>query len=788
MKKIAFSRRTMTFAVLLMAATIQLPADPPASIVVRGTLTDTAGQPATLPGTRAYRIRYFNASSAGSQIGSDITGTLEIPADGRFSIVVTPPAGIYSAPEVYYELAIDSNTPTNGLDANDVFGSRTKVHSVPFAVQSVEATTSGSGTGSLNDAYNAGSTIFANSGPVIIDGTDGLVVGGPVATGPLTADGELYADTLNTVDDFSSAGATGGQAKSLNVVDGANDLVGYVAYDANNLIKAQIRTSTSESGIVELFGASENLAVQISGLKNGQPSIETLGPGEKLQTKLAGRADASGAPLYQMYNGLNKEIIRIGHSNTASGNGHGIIGAYQNDGDPGVQISGNINGTNGGAMSLYDDDANQMMTLSGVDGSIYTVGQIISDLTGYTSGLTAVGTQFDMAKAWAIAQTDPVDGTQVGFIANDTADVLKAQMFVDGAGSGQLALFRDNGDPGIVMSGETDGHASLDTYGPNGLQVSVQPRIADGGGAVNMRMYNEANDEVVRLGNGPVANGDGGGYLALFDTNGAANVTINGGNTVAPGGNIGLRDSAGNFTYIVEGDTGFADAIAHVCNDANGDLAAGISIDGEAVALFYGAYPTAASTTPTAGIDGSNGEVFGTTKNFLVEDPTNASRMIKHTSLEGPEAGIYFRGTGELVNGQATLTFPDYFVALADPNSVTVQLTPAARFSKGLATEDITGTNCTVVELWTGNGNYKFDYVVQANRKGFENYQVYQAKDEVAKKFGEKRVLKSSGGKKHIRGAAFSEAPAGAGASGKSAVSTPFNTTSSVSKKEANLE
>jgi hypothetical protein len=61
------------------------------------------------------------------------------------------------------------------------------------------------------------------------------------------------------------------------------------------------------------------------------------------------------------------------------------------------------------------------------------------------------------------------------------------------------------------------------------------------------------------------------------------------------------------------------------------------------------------------------------TKSFIINHPTSPDRYLVHACLEGPEAGVYYRGESELVDGQTQITLPDYVPDLAD--NFTVQLT-----------------------------------------------------------------------------------------------------------------
>jgi hypothetical protein len=54
----------------------------------------------------------------------------------------------------------------------------------------------------------------------------------------------------------------------------------------------------------------------------------------------------------------------------------------------------------------------------------------------------------------------------------------------------------------------------------------------------------------------------------------------------------------------------------------------------------------------------------------------DSNKYLVHACLEGPEAGVYYRGSGEITEGNwdTTITLPDYTSALA--TAFTVHLTP----------------------------------------------------------------------------------------------------------------
>lgn len=131
-------RLTILAALLAGGLAASAPADPPATVNVHGIVVGSDGIPTT--GTRAWRVRFFSAETGGTQIGTPTTGTVELTSRGMFNIPVVLPAQVLAADPVWYELAIDTDTPPDGRADDDVFADRIRVHSVPFALQSKEVT------------------------------------------------------------------------------------------------------------------------------------------------------------------------------------------------------------------------------------------------------------------------------------------------------------------------------------------------------------------------------------------------------------------------------------------------------------------------------------------------------------------------------------------------------------------------------------------------------------------------------------------------------------------------
>jgi len=84
-----------------------------------------------------------------------------------------------------------------------------------------------------------------------------------------------------------------------------------------------------------------------------------------------------------------------------------------------------------------------------------------------------------------------------------------------------------------------------------------------------------------------------------------------------------------------------------------------------------GQYMTAAANVGYIYISISN---IAQNKSFIIDHPLNQNKYLVHSCLEGPEAGVYYRGKGKIENNESVVIgLPDYVSTLA--TDFTVQLT-----------------------------------------------------------------------------------------------------------------
>jgi len=105
------------------------------------------------------------------------------------------------------------------------------------------------------------------------------------------------------------------------------------------------------------------------------------------------------------------------------------------------------------------------------------------------------------------------------------------------------------------------------------------------------------------------------------------------------------------------------------------------------------------------------------TKSFVEPHPTDPTKEIRYVSLEGPEAGTYFRGTGRTHNGFATIVVPESFRMVTDTQGLTVVVTPTGALAQIAAISK--SLDKIVIQ---SSKDVTFDYVVNGVRKAFRDF------------------------------------------------------------------
>lgn len=122
---------------------------------------------------------------------------------------------------------------------------------------------------------------------------------------------------------------------------------------------------------------------------------------------------------------------------------------------------------------------------------------------------------------------------------------------------------------------------------------------------------------------------------------------------------------------------------------------------------------------------GSFASVSAPFKQFDIPHPTKENMRLVHVSLEGPEAGVYYRG--RLVDNNI-ISLPDYWKGLVDVETITVNLTAHGSYQELYYEIANWGTEVKVIN--NSGGRIDCSYIVHAERKDVQKLVVEQPVEE----------------------------------------------------------
>jgi hypothetical protein len=122
--------------------------------------------------------------------------------------------------------------------------------------------------------------------------------------------------------------------------------------------------------------------------------------------------------------------------------------------------------------------------------------------------------------------------------------------------------------------------------------------------------------------------------------------------------------------------------------------------------------------TGSSGVHSFNDMTAGGTKSFIEPHPTDPSLEIAYVSLEGPEAGTYFRGRGRVQNGLARIPVPESFRLVSEPDGLSIQAMPIGE----MATFAVVRIDLNEIVV-KASRNVEFFYTVNGVRKGRADFQ-----------------------------------------------------------------
>jgi hypothetical protein len=416
------------------------------------------------------------------------------------------------------------------------------------------------------------------------------------------------------------------------------------------------------------------------------PVFQTIGG------KAVVRGDNGGVVRLFHPVGPNPHIELIANESTLDKNtGGGLVNVADGAGDTTIQLNGHAGAIGIGTtnpdrpLTIQAQGASQEL-ISLKDPSGATKWHINQDLGGSNPGLNFVETGVADGRLFlkpggnvGIGTTNPAAKLDV------RGDILlpHAQLGQRSLGGGFLVLTQANNTLTLQLDQNTSpaggpGGGIIGVFGPSGNDAVHLTQNTSGGGGVSL--FSAGANETMRLGQD---NSDGGG-IPLFGPSGGLTVGLSGALQFPDKGIVNVTDETGVHT-------------ARITFDSNG-----------------------------------NSAVIADIKHFSVPHPMQSDTDIVYACIEGPEAGVYIRGTGHLVNGEAFISLPDHFVSVASPDAMTVRVTPLSADSLGLAVVAKRISGVEVKELQRGTGNYDFDWEIKCVRSGHEDYRVTRSRNEVA--------------------------------------------------------
>lgn len=124
----------------------------------------------------------------------------------------------------------------------------------------------------------------------------------------------------------------------------------------------------------------------------------------------------------------------------------------------------------------------------------------------------------------------------------------------------------------------------------------------------------------------------------------------------------------------------------------------------------------------------ATGTITGKSKNFAIEYPGKPGSTLIHSSLEGPENAVYYRGEAQLVKGLAVIELPEYFEKLTRKEGRTVLISPTFESLdepvSNLAKSIVKDGKFSVKATDSNNLSQKFSWEVKAVRADIPLLQV----------------------------------------------------------------
>jgi hypothetical protein len=108
----------------------------------------------------------------------------------------------------------------------------------------------------------------------------------------------------------------------------------------------------------------------------------------------------------------------------------------------------------------------------------------------------------------------------------------------------------------------------------------------------------------------------------------------------------------------------------------------------------------------------------GGSKPFVIDHPTDSTKLLKYYAHEGNEVLLRTRGKATLVNGEVTVGLPETWTLVTESGTNKVSATPNDE-CKGVYAVVLSDTSIKIKELGSGASNIDVTWECTAVRKGY---------------------------------------------------------------------
>jgi len=540
--------------------------------------------------------------------------------------------------------------------------------------------------------YLAGSLTVANNVPSTSNTTGTLIV-----TGGIGVSGNVYSTGGSIT--INNGFATTGNSGTIFLGDSSFNKTFGSGFTFNSSINAQqfVANPGSNSAAAFTFSGVGNLGIYA-------PLTGVLGITANSANALFVSAPASSVNYLNVSGAITSNYPTIQAIGPDSS-----VGIVYNSKNAGIHYFQGAGGTQFTVLPVFNGSA-----------SVNYV-QASGNSAGNPPTLTSAGSDTNIdfniiSKGTGVVNLNTGSGTQVRII--DSGGTAVNRIHLQGQATGFLPVIASRGsDTNLGMSYSTQGTGGHDFYTAT-TSFTQQFKIAHTASAVNLLQVTGNT-----TGGSPILSGQGSDTNVGININpkgaGSVNVTSTTSSTsnttgalVVTGG-LGL---SGNLTMSIVPNVGrlTLSPTHFIYNDSAGIVFTGTNYyyfnntggvynqtaliqrgpiyndTGNTTVLFAGTSQvkiqngTASSNTTTGALVvqggvGISGALNATTKSFNIPHPTKEGKDLRYGSLEGPEFGVYVRGT---LKGSNIIELPDYWTKLVDANTITVSLTSIGKYQK----------------------------------------------------------------------------------------------------------